>query len=97
LGEYQDNRDLILLSRNLEKSGVKWDSIEIETFIRGIEVGVAGYFDGKKFAADVQKDMEYGEKIGVKSTPTFFVNGQLVAGAVPIEQFAEIIDESLEK
>ena len=37
--------------------------------------------------------MDYGEKIGVKSTPTFFVNGQLVSGAVPIEQFAEIIEE----
>lgn len=52
-------------------------------------------FDGKKFAALVQKDMEYGEKIGVKSTPTFFINGQLVSGAVPIEQFSEIIDEEL--
>jgi len=39
--------------------------------------------------------MEYGEKIGVKSTPTFFVNGQLVSGAVPIETFSEIIDEEL--
>jgi protein-disulfide isomerase len=33
----------------------------------------------------------------VKSTPTFFVNGQLVSGAVPIEQFSEIIDEALEE
>jgi protein-disulfide isomerase len=49
----------------------------------------------KKFADAVQKDMDYGEKIGVKSTPTFFVNGQLVSGAVPIEQFSEIIDDEL--
>jgi protein-disulfide isomerase len=51
----------------------------------------------KKFADAVQKDVEYGEKIGVKSTPTFFVNGQLVSGAVPLETFSEIIDEELEK
>lgn len=52
--------------------------------------------DGKKFTQVVQKDMEYGEKLGIKSTPTFFVNGQLVSGAVPIEKFSEIIDEELE-
>jgi protein-disulfide isomerase len=39
--------------------------------------------------------MEEGKKIGVKSTPTFFVNGQLVSGAQPLEVFAEIIDEEL--
>ena len=48
-----------------------------------------------KFKDAVQKDMDYGEKIGVKSTPTFFVNGQLISGAVPIEQFSEIVDEEL--
>lgn len=49
----------------------------------------------QKYVDTVKKDMEYGEKIGVRSTPTFFINGQLVAGAVPIEQFSEIIDEEL--
>ena len=52
---------------------------------------------GKKFADAVQQDLAYGEKIGVKSTPTFFINGQLLSGAVPIESFSEIIDEELEK
>jgi len=49
----------------------------------------------KKFAKHVEDDMSYGEKVGVRSTPTFFVNGQMINGAVPIEQFAEIIDEEL--
>jgi len=49
----------------------------------------------KKYSDYVSKDLEYGEKIGVKSTPTFFINGQLVSGAVPIETFSEIIDEEL--
>jgi protein-disulfide isomerase len=41
--------------------------------------------------------MSEGQAIGVKSTPTFFVNGQLVAGAQPVEVFSEIIDEELLK
>jgi protein-disulfide isomerase len=52
-------------------------------------------FDKGEFKDIVKADMEYGNKIGVRSTPTFFVNGQMVAGALPLEQFAEIIDEEL--
>ncbi len=48
-----------------------------------------------KYLSQVKADMEEGKKIGVKSTPTFFVNGQLVSGAQPLEVFAEIIDEEL--
>jgi len=51
----------------------------------------------KKFAKQVEADMEYGNKVGVKSTPTFFINGQIIAGAVPVEQFSEVIDEELNK
>jgi len=53
--------------------------------------------DGGKFKAKVEADMNEGQAIGVKSTPTFFVNGQLIAGAQPIEVFSEIIDEELAK
>ena len=52
-------------------------------------------FDSKKYADMVQKDLEYGDKLGVRSTPTFFINGQLVSGALPVEAFSEIIDEEL--
>lgn len=52
-------------------------------------------YDKGEFKAAVQKDSEYGNKIGVRSTPTFFINGQMVAGALPIEQFSEMIDEEL--
>lgn len=45
----------------------------------------------------VKADMEEGRKIKVKSTPTFFVNGQLINGAQPMEVFAELIDEELAK
>jgi protein-disulfide isomerase len=49
----------------------------------------------KKYEKAVADDMSYGEKIGVKSTPTFFINGQILSGAVPLENFSEIIDEEL--
>lgn len=52
-------------------------------------------FEGKKYKKFVQDDMAYGDKLGVRSTPTFFVNGQLISGALPFDQFAEVIDEEL--
>ncbi len=46
---------------------------------------------------NIEKSLDDGEKAGVKSTPTFFINGKLVSGALPIQQFQEIIEEELAK
>lgn len=48
-------------------------------------------------AALIKADMEQAEKLKVRSTPTFFINGQLVMGALPPEEFEKIIDEELAK
>lgn len=53
--------------------------------------------DGNKYASEVQKDMEDGMKAGVNGTPAFFVNGVMLSGAQPFENFKEIIDEELKK
>lgn len=51
--------------------------------------------DGKKYLAKVEQDYQEGQAAEVKSTPTFFVNGQILLGAQPIEVFSEMIDEAL--
>ena len=53
--------------------------------------------DSNKFDKQIQSDIDQGNAIGVKSTPTIFVNGQLVMGAQGIDVFSEIIDEELSK
>ncbi len=50
-----------------------------------------------KIAQVIEKDIEQGKKVGVNSTPTFFVNGQMINGAQDIEVFSEIIDEEFKK
>lgn len=50
-----------------------------------------------KFAENVAKDLEEGAQAGVDGTPGTFVNGYLVVGAVPFEQFKAQIDSELEK
>lgn len=50
--------------------------------------------DGGKEAV-VQADYDEGAKVGVQGTPAFFINGRLLAGAYPFDQFKTIIDEEL--
>jgi protein-disulfide isomerase len=45
----------------------------------------------------VQADMNEARSLNVTSTPTFFINGRLVSGAMPFETFSTIIDEELAK
>lgn len=51
--------------------------------------------DSGKFAATVRKGSELGDRMGVNSTPTLYINGRPVIGAMPFENFKQIIDEEL--
>jgi protein-disulfide isomerase len=43
----------------------------------------------------LDKDMQELQKFHVNATPSFFINGKFVGGALPKEQFKTIIDEKL--
>ncbi len=76
----------------------KMSAADLEAHAKASGADVAKFKEcvaSKKYADFIQKDMDAGEKIGVRSTPTFFVNGQMVAGALPFNDFAEMIDEEL--
>lgn len=53
-------------------------------------------YDSEKYADQVKKDSSAARQAGVNSTPTTFINGQLVRGALPYESFKTIIDQALE-
>lgn len=45
--------------------------------------------------AILAKRLEGAQKFGVESTPTFFINGEKVAGAYPFDHFAQVIKRKL--
>jgi protein-disulfide isomerase len=47
---------------------------------------------GDQFAEEVQTDLEDGVRAGVTGTPTFFINGLMVPGAIPEAILEEIIN-----
>ncbi len=50
-----------------------------------------------KIQEEVQSDIDDGQKVGVNGTPAFFINGIFVSGALPFENFDEIIQKELNK
>jgi protein-disulfide isomerase len=45
--------------------------------------------------ASLESDLKAAESLGVNSTPTFYVNGRKVAGALPFDQMKQMIDQEL--
>lgn len=50
-----------------------------------------------RFAGKVQEDLADGQAAGVSGTPTIFINGDLIVGAVPYAQIKAKIDAELAK
>ncbi len=53
--------------------------------------------DNIEFMEEVNNDFAEGGEYGVRGTPAFFVNGILLSGAQPFENFKAVIEEQLAK
>jgi protein-disulfide isomerase len=49
----------------------------------------------RKFQDAVQADLDFAVNLGVRSTPTFFINGLAIVGAQPLDVFKQVIDKEL--
>ncbi len=53
--------------------------------------------ESPEIAALIQKDASYGQSVGADGTPSFFLNGRFISGAMPFETFKAVIDEQIKK
>lgn len=53
--------------------------------------------DSARYKDEVAKDYTDGSNVGIQGTPTFFINGRVVAGPQPYSVFRKVIDEELKK
>lgn len=90
-GKFWEFHDSLFESQALELDALK---------LQAQRVGA----DGKKFdecldsgrmAGLVQRDQAAGQKAGVSGTPAFFINGIMLSGAQPEDEFRKIIDAEL--
>jgi predicted DsbA family dithiol-disulfide isomerase len=76
----------------------KMDDANIEAIAKeaGLDMGkFKTDKDGEECKQMIQNDMAELQKFHVNSTPTFFVNGTHVGGALPKENFKQMVDEKL--
>lgn len=72
-----------------------------EDFVRhaaalGLDMGrFASCLGDEKVAEAIDRDLDQARALGIRSTPSFLVNGRLLVGAHPIENFRAVIDEAL--
>ncbi|MCY4524795.1 MAG: DsbA family protein, partial [Halobacteriovoraceae bacterium] len=51
--------------------------------------------NGKKHMAKLDQDIQQAKELGIKQTPTFFINGRMVNGLQDIDNFTKLIDQGL--
>ena len=49
----------------------------------------------QKYRDAIQADSDFAANLGVRSTPTFFINGLAIVGAQPLDVFMQVIDKEL--
>ena len=77
------------------------DSLDRQTFVqyaRDLSLNVEQFqscITDQKYKDTIQADSDFAINLGVRSTPTFFINGLAVVGAQPLEVFQQVIDKEL--
>jgi protein-disulfide isomerase len=49
----------------------------------------------ERFAEEVARDSREAMRLGLNATPAFIINGKLMTGARPTEQFIQVLDREL--
>jgi protein-disulfide isomerase len=72
----------------------------IKGFAKEIGVDMAKWekdLNSDSTKAKVEADKKLANKVGARGTPNFYINGDHLAGAQPIDRFKAIIDKHLKK
>ena len=51
--------------------------------------------DERRYGAQVEADVAQAQALGINSTPTFLINGQVVVGGLGVEELRAIVEDAL--
>ncbi len=89
--EYHDT----LFDRQTSSKG--WDFLALATELGLRQDAFAACLNSGRFREEIAKDIQDGFKLGITSTPTFFINGRPLVGAQPLASFQMLIDNLLDQ
>ena len=91
-GKFWEYHDLLFANQdNLKTEDLKNYAKQIGLDMKKFDEAL----DSGKHKDKVLSDLDDGEKFGVTSTPTFFINGQMNRGVLNLDQFKSAIDKAL--
>jgi protein-disulfide isomerase len=88
--------DLLYANRGTGRAA--YSSPRLKAYAKQIGLDTAAFdtcLDSGVKIDEIQADYEEGRSQGVESTPTWFLNGQIVVGAVPEDDLRQILDDRL--
>lgn len=89
--------DTLYANQGAEASGVFTDE-NLKTLARAVGLNMGQFndcYDSGRVKRDINNVIAEAQGLGVNSTPTFFLNGQLISGAQPASVFSDAIDAAL--
>ena len=96
---FWDYHDKLFASQAGENRGA-FSRDRLKGFVRSLDLDQATFarcLDNNETLGRVLQDKAEAQRLQVRSTPTFFINGQSVLGALPFEEFKAVIDRQLAK
>ncbi len=96
-GQFWQYHDKLFAGQAGDNQGA-FATANLKRWARDLKLDGAAFdkcLDGEEFAAKGRNDSQEAANRGARSTPTFFINGQMVAGAQPFDAFKKVIDASL--
>ena len=98
-GKFWEMHDLIFANQD------KWNGETtsnprkpLGALARGLALDMTKYgscMDGETHRAQIQANLQEGERRGINQTPSFIIGGQLVPGALPFDQFNKLVEAEL--
>jgi protein-disulfide isomerase len=76
----------------------KFDPAQLKEHARALELDAPRFdhcLDTSEQAAAIQKDFVQGQLLGLTGTPSFFINGHYLSGAVKYNTLREVVDQQL--
>ena len=69
--------------------------MELAVSLGANETLLSDYISSREYQTQMDEDTAMGKANGIKGTPTFFINGEMVSGAQPFSVFEGIIEKKL--
>jgi len=84
----------------LFESNPKLERADLEKAAQELSLDMSAFrkaLDEQRYEQRIKRDQALVNSLGASGTPTFFINGRKVTGAVPFEVFKGVVDEELKK